>query len=479
MPSREVLCFDIGTGGVRAARFNERLEASIVREHSWDLHRDAQGHATLSAYDIETAVAQLAEDLQGDAPPVAVCIGSFMHSFLVLSSCCAALTPVFTWLDTTAPEGLEAVRRRLGDKFHERTGCHYHPMFPVFKLAANAAGRGNRVASPKAWLGWELTGEFADDYGMAAASGLLNAREGKWDDELMAIARLELPDLPRVVEPYSIVGVVPEAHFGIPAGTPVVSGSGDGFLANIGSGCTTPKRMAVTLGTSGVARQMVPVPALNRSAGTFCYRASSESFLLGCASSNGGNVLDWARKEFGMMAAQTTDDLPIFLPWMNGERSLEWNPDLKPVWHGRTPQHTPEQLARAVVEGVMFNLAQYVEVVERESGVVADEIVLSGNGFLDPALAPMLASLLGRELMQPPESGLATLRGAAICAWRGLGVDASVEGILRRSSVVKPIADDVLCHRFERFKIHRGDAEGVEMRVDWNSPCPPRLRGES
>jgi gluconokinase len=452
MSSREVLCFDIGSGGITAARFNERLEPSIVRESSWDLHRDAQGRATLSAYDIETAIWQLAEELKGDSAPAAVCIGSFMHSYLVLSSCCAALTPVFTWLDTTAPEGIEAVRRRFGDTFHERTGCHYHPMFPVFKLAANAAGRGNRVASPKAWLGWELTGELVDDYGMAAASGLLNAREGKWDPELMAIAGLELPDLPRIVERYSIAGMVPEMKLGIPAGTPVVCGSGDGFLANVGSGCTSPKRMAVTLGTSAVARQMVPAPALNPDAGTFCYRAGSDSFLLGCASSNGGNVLDWSRKEFGAMPEETSEDLPIFLPWMNGERSLEWNPDLKPVWHGRTPEHTPAQLARAAVEGVMFNLAQYVEVIERESGVVADEIVLSGNGFLDPALAPMLASLVGRELLQPAESGLGTLRGAAICAWRGLGVEAGVDGILNRSAVVKPVSSEPLRRRFETFK---------------------------
>src|SRR5204863_2722910 len=183
------------------ARFNEQLEVSGHREVPWDLHRDAQGRATLSADNIEAAILQLATDLQGDAPPAAVCIGSFMHSFLVLSSCCAPLTPVFTWLDTTAPQGIDAVRRRLGDRFHERTGCHYHPMFPVFKLAANPAGRGNRVASPKAWLLWELAGSFVEDFGMAAASGLLNAREGKWDEELLSIAHVELQDLPVIVNP--------------------------------------------------------------------------------------------------------------------------------------------------------------------------------------------------------------------------------------------------------------------------------------
>lgn len=459
----EVLCFDISTGGINAARFDEQLKVSASRESSWDLHRDAQGRATLSAEDIESALLALASELSTGTPPAAVSIACFMHSFLVLSSCCAPLSPVFTWLDTTAPEGIDAVRRRLGGKFHARTGCHYHPMFPVFKLAAHPPGRGNRVGSPKAWLGWELTGSFAEDFGMAAASGLLNARAGKWDEDLLNLAGVEPADLPSIVEPHAQVGVVSDgavARFGIPRGTPVVSGSGDGFMANVGSACTKPNRIAVTLGTSGVARQMVPVPSVNPAAGTFCYRASSDAFLLGCASSNGGNVLDWARNEFGPITEKVEPDadLPIFLPWMNGERSLEWNPDLKPTWHGRTDEHTPSELSLAAAEGVLFNLAQYVEVIERESGVRASEIVLSGNGFLDPLLPAWLASLLGRELLHPSSAGLATLRGAAVCAWRALGHDAlpALEGMIERAKVVKPDVDERLFQRFETFKRLRG-----------------------
>ena len=457
----EVLCFDIGSGGIAAARFNEQLEVSAQREVPWDLHRDAQGRATLSADQIEASILQLAKDLRPGTPPAAVSFGCFMHSFLVLSSCCAPLTSVFTWLDTTAPEGLEIVRRRVGEGFHERTGCHYHPMFPVFKLAANPPGRGNRVGSPKAWLAWELTGSFVEDFGMASASGLLTSRQGKWDQELVGIANLELPDLPAVMEPYAVAGSLRESaveRFGMPRDIPVVAGSGDGFLANIGSACTTPRRMAVTLGTSGVARQMVPAPALNAAAGTFCYRASSEAFLLGCASSNGGNVLDWARNSFGAIEAVSPErELPIFLPWMNGERSLEWNPELKPSWHGRMAQHSAADLARAAAEGVLFNLAQYVEVIERESAVVAEQVVLSGNGFRDPVLAPLLASVLRRELVHPVDAGLATLRGAAVYAWKALGHDASaaLERVVETAAVVKPEVDDALLARFEKFKAIR------------------------
>ena len=51
----------------------------------------------------------------------------------------------------------------------------------------------------------------------------------------------------------------------------------------------------MTLGTSAVARQSLTKPALDLLAGTFCYRAAEDAYILGCAGSNGGNVLDWGR----------------------------------------------------------------------------------------------------------------------------------------------------------------------------------------
>jgi gluconokinase len=287
---------------------------------------------------------------------------------------------------------------------------------------------------------------------MAAASGLLNVHSAEWDRDILHAAHVNSSNLPELWDPHVIVGKTA-------AGVPVVNGSGDGFMASVGSGCESSNRIAITIGTSAAVRQTVTLPTLDDSAGTFCYRATSlqsDTFLLGCASSNGGNVLDWARREFGISTSTEVPkrDIPIFLPWLNGERSLEWNPDLRPQWHGRRPDYTPAELFRSVMEGVLFNLAQYVEVIEKVSGVRAREIVLSGNGFLDPAIAPILAALVGRPTLLPESSGLGTLRGTAVCAWRALGHDASpsIDRLLDRASHVVPIEDDRLLSRYSRFK---------------------------
>jgi len=431
-----------------AARFDEQLDFRGYDEVPWEM--------PLSADSLKVAFQHLHHSVSG-GNPAAICISSFMHSFLVVRGNGDAKTPVFTWMDGASTDGMSVIRRAIqshgGPDFHQRTGCHYHPMFPVFKLASSAVGRcepGDRVVSPKALLIEALTGNWVEDFGMASASGLLDVQAARWDSDLLRAANLTLENLPPLIERDTIAG-------NTASGTVVVNGSGDGFMANVGSGCTSPDRIAITLGTSAAVRQMVQSPFLDPSAGTFCYRATSKNaFLLGCASSNGGNVLDWARREFGppVPGFVPTREIPVFLPWLNGERSLEWNASLRPGWHGRRSDHTSVELQHSAMEGVLFNLAQYVEVIERGSGTRAKQIVLSGNGFLNPAVAPILAALVSRETLLPDSFGLGTLRGAAVCAWRALGYDAApaVERLLNRAIRVAPAGYSDLEERFTRFK---------------------------
>jgi gluconokinase len=206
----------------------------------------------------------------------------------------------------------------------------------------------------------------------------------------------------------------------LPAEIPVVIGSGDGFLANIGSGCETPGKIAVTLGTSAVVRQTVYRPVVNSTLGTFCYRAGGDAWLLGCAGSNGGNVLDWGKQVLGARDEAASEEPPIFLPLLNGERSPDWDPALQGSWHGLRARHSAADLARSILEGVIFNLAHFVEIVQAGSGQPGTDAVLSGNGFLKPLAAPILAGVTGLVVRSPKVPGLASLRGAAICALRAL-----------------------------------------------------------
>jgi len=258
--------------------------------------------------------------------------------------------------------------------------------------------------------------------------------------------------LPPVQDRTEIAGRVTSiaaSEFGLPANAAVINGSGDGFLANLGSECETPAKIAVTLGTSAVARQTVTRPVLNSSSGTFCYKAADDAYLLGCAGNNGGNVLDWGRSVLGTLEdAGLSSDPPIFIPLLFGERSPEWNPQLTGSWHGLTAQHTVTDLSRSILEGVIFNVAYFVDIVQSTSGHKASEIVLSGNGFLHSLAAPLLATVVDPTVRMPSQPGLTSLRGAGVCALRALGPP--IPSL--RAEIVRPLADLKIRERYHRYR---------------------------
>src|SRR5436305_7259931 len=145
-----LLCFDISSTGISAALFDSKLEPIQLGERRW-----APG-ATL---DLHKIVAHFKESIAGLKPESvdAICIGTFMHNIVLLDANDNALTPVFTWLDSRGESGVESVRNRLGDTFHQRTGCRYHPMFPVFKLASLDVSGSARAVSLKSFLLHALT----------------------------------------------------------------------------------------------------------------------------------------------------------------------------------------------------------------------------------------------------------------------------------------------------------------------------------
>jgi gluconokinase len=425
------LCFDISSGGITSAVLDSELASTRLAENRWELEVDDRGAATLSAEIIDQHFRDAISRLGGLVDSInALCIGTFMHNFVLLDAVDNPLTPVFTWLDKRGNAGLEFVRSRFGDRFHQITGCRYHPMFPVFKLAALQLGDSQlwkqvkRVVSVKALLIHRLTGAWIEDHGLASAMGLFNVAECDWDAELLQLLNLDRLRLPAVGDRTDVAGEVTAgaaSTYGLKPGIPVIVGSGDGFLANVGSDCEAPSKIAVTLGTSAVARQTLARPVLAGEAGTFCYRADRKDFLLGCAGSNGGNVLDWGRRILGSLEFDESVDPPIFLPLLHGERSPDWNPDLTGAWHHITARHTKADLARSIVEAVVFNLAHFVEILRETSAQSVTDLVVSGNGFLHAAAAPILATVTSISTWMPRTPGLASLRGAAICTARAMG----------------------------------------------------------
>lgn len=119
------------------------------------------------------------------------------------------------------------------------------------------------------------------------------------------------------------------------------------------------------------------------------------------------SCLDWAVKLTGMSdvpalisAAQQADESAgavWFLPYLSGERTPHNNPEAKGVFFGLTHQHGPAELARAVLEGVGYALADGMDVVH-DCGLKPSGITLIGGGARSSYWRQMLSDISGLQL---------------------------------------------------------------------------------
>ena len=99
-------------------------------------------------------------------------------------------------------------------------------------------------------------------------------------------------------------------------------------------------------------------------------------------------------------AAQQADEnagTVWFLPYLSGERTPHNNPEAKGVFFGLTHQHGPAELARAVLEGVGYALADGMDVVH-DCGLKPASVTLIGGGARSPYWRQMLSDISGLQL---------------------------------------------------------------------------------
>ena len=101
-----------------------------------------------------------------------------------------------------------------------------------------------------------LKGEDAFmDYTFIHFSGFSDAQNGCWSDELVALMGVEVGKLPRIVDPWQVVGEVTRSlprDFGLAPGTLIAAGCGDTAASALGGGITRAGMLFDVAGTAAV-----------------------------------------------------------------------------------------------------------------------------------------------------------------------------------------------------------------------------------
>lgn len=206
---------------------------------------------------------------------------------------------------------------------------------------------------------------------MAAGTGMLNLETLTWDQELLDLLNVKRDQLPEIAQPTEIIAPIKEDYvqkLGINPDTKIVLGASDGYLSTIGVNAIDSDHFALNVGTSGAVRTIVDQPKIDQKASYFCYPVDKKHYLLGGPVNNGGIVFNWARQTL-FDADETSQDYLdvaqtasagsrglIFLPYLGGERAPIWGANACGSFVGLTRMHQKPEMARAVIEGIIFNL---------------------------------------------------------------------------------------------------------------------------
>lgn len=470
-----ILVIDIGSSSVRAALFDNQgrpiANATVTEAHHFVT--SPPGAATMDAAELQARVERCVDAiLQHPAAKAIQVVGlaTFVGNVVGVNKAGEVVTPIYSYADTRSTEAVAQLARETDTQaVHQRTGCRLHTAYlpgqlhwlqqterETFTKVAVWDDVGSMLY--RQWFGWKIG---VTSYSVAAWTGLLNRERLEWDSDWLKLLKLDTPRFPKLADYDALqTGLSPAyaQRWMQLRDVPFCLAVGDGAAANVGSGCVSEAHIALTVGTTAALRvassaALPPVPE-----GLWSYRIHAGLHLIGGATSEGGNIFQWARNTLALgevdIEAQLTNRVPdshglTVLPLLAGERSPGWAANATGTIVGLRLSTTPLDILQASLESVALRLAL---IAEQLDGVTAqDAVVIGGGGALvaSPAWTQMIANALNRPLLITAESEI-TARGVALLALRAVGKDLLADYAPEIERVVEPNPTHVVTLRSAR-----------------------------
>lgn len=423
---------DLGTSGVKAILLDENQRFIATASHALPISRPQPLWSEQNPQDWWNATNQAMQELasQYDLRAVkAIGLTGQMHGATLLDKSDNVLSPAILWNDGRSFAEC-AELEELVPNSREITGNLMMPGFTAPKLKwvgkhqPQIAEQVAKVLLPKDYLRLLMTGEYASDMSDASGTMWLDVAKRDWNLPLLNACGLDLDNMPKLFEGNQITGYLRKeiAQQWQMNSVPVVAGGGDNAAGAIGVGLYQSGQAMLSLGTSGVYFVVTDKFTANpqKAVHSFCHALPNRWHLMSVILS-AASAVDWAQKITGISDIPTLFQLAekstvnsdvVFLPYLSGERTPHNDPYAKGVFWGLTHNDNQATLAKAVIEGVSFALADGIDVLH-ETGVQANQITLIGGGAKSAYWRQLLADITGKTFEYRTGGDVGPALGAA------------------------------------------------------------------
>ena len=451
---------DLGTSGLRAVLVPGGGVPVAEATATYPVSAPHPGWSEQDPDDWIAACRRVIADLRASHPAEvaavrAIGLSGHMHGAVMLDASHRPIRPCILWNDTRAHG--EATALDADPRFRALTGNIVFPGFTAPKLVwtarheSQAFARLACVMLPKDFVTLWLTGHRVTDMSDAAGSAWLDTGARAWAPELVAAGGIEPAHLPALAEGCDPIGTLRPtlaAELGLPDGITVVAGGADNAVAACGIGAIREGDGFVSLGTSGVllaARDRYrPDPAT--AVHTFCHAIPDRWYQMGVILA-ATDSLNWLARITGQAPEALSANLGtasgpssvLFLPYLSGERTPHNDPAPRGTLLGLSGSHDASDLARAVMEGVAFALADSLAAL-RATGASLPSAMAIGGGSRSRFWVETLAHTLDLPLELPASGDFGAAVGAARLAMIGDG--ATIDETLVKPPVVETVMPD-------------------------------------
>lgn len=339
-----------------------------------------------------------------------------MHGLVTYDQQYSVLRRAIIWMDKRSSKEIEVILNTIGrHKLYQITG---NPIFTGFLLSSLLWIKKNeskiykkivKISSPKDYLAYKLTNILRSEPTDALATAAFDYKQNCWSKKIISKFKLKhsiFPDIQPTLSPYGGISPKIAKITGLTVGIPIYGGS-DQSMSTLGTGLIKPGQASIAISTGGQFLVVAPKGLIDpkRRLHTLNHAISNMGLYMAATLSAGFSLRwfkDYVTEQKNINFKNFTDGISkiepgsnnlFFLPFLSGERTPYFNPNLKAAFIGLSLSHKRLHLVRAIIEGVAFSMRECLEVF-KELKLPLNKIILSGGGSQNPVWRQVLADVL-------------------------------------------------------------------------------------
>lgn len=441
-----LLGIDVGTTGTKAILFRQDGKLIGQAYQGYPIQTPNVGQCEQDPEDwwnsVCATVKQVTDDASIRSNIVAMAMSTQGGTMVGVDAEGKAVRPAMVWNDSRCAQEREQMKQDMPDLDVYRV-CGWHPSDSMPALQCRWLQKHEpenfrkicRFLSVPDYLAWRMTGRAAIDISNAGICRFVDIQTKQYYPQLTDYAGLrqeQLPEiLPSAVPIGTLTGEAAQA-LALPEEVLLISGAHDQYAVALGAGACKHGDILIGSGTSWVVTSLSDAPSFDAG---LSQSVSAVPGLWGSlrSLSSGGLCLEWLRKKLTDDGAGTllsydtinrevarrnaaTEDL-FFFPF-SGLRDAK-NRFRKATFVGMDLSHDKFHFARAIMEGVAFQICWMMEAFQAKPGEAG--IILAGGASKSQVWTQILADISGLPVQVPENPDLACV-GAAVLAGVGCGI---------------------------------------------------------